>query len=51
MRMHRHFMSVKMVMCTRHAGWTRQELLEMTGLSDDGVFSKMLKVLVVSQTD
>lgn len=35
-------------MSKRHSGWTRQEILEMTGLSDNGAFSKMLKALVAS---
>lgn len=32
----------------RHSGWTRQQLIEKTGLDDNGSLSKMLKALVAS---
>jgi len=32
----------------RHAGWTRQQLVEKTGLPSNGEFSRMLKALVAS---
>lgn len=32
----------------RHAGWTRKQLIEKTGLDDNGMLSKMLKALVAS---
>jgi len=35
-------------MAKRHAGWTRQQLIEMTGLANNGEFSKMLRALVAS---
>lgn len=32
----------------RHAGWTRQQIIEKTGLDDNGTLSKMLRALVAS---
>lgn len=32
----------------RHAGWTRQQLLKMTGMESNEVFSKMLNALIAS---
>lgn len=40
--------SIVEAMSKRHSGWTRQELLKKTGISDNGDFSKMLKALVAS---
>lgn len=40
--------SIIETMSLRHSGWTRQEILEKTGLADNGSFSKMLKALVAS---
>jgi len=36
------------VLFKRHAGWTRQEIIQKTGLNDNGEFSKLLKALVAS---
>lgn len=35
-------------MYKRHAGWTRQQLLEMTGMESNETFTKMLKALIAS---
>jgi len=35
-------------MYKRHAGWTRQQLIDMTGMPKNGAFSKMVKALVAS---
>lgn len=35
-------------MYKRHAGWTRQQLLEMTGMESNETFTKMLKALTAS---
>lgn len=35
-------------MSKRHAGWTRQELLERTGMESNQTFTKMLKALIAS---
>lgn len=35
-------------MYKRHAGWTRQQLLEMTGMDSNETFTKMLKALIAS---
>jgi len=40
--------SIVETMGKRHSGWTRKEIVEMTGLSDNGTFSRMLKSLVAS---
>lgn len=40
--------SIIEVMGKKHSGWTRKEIVEMTGLPDNGTLSKMLKSLVVS---
>jgi len=40
--------SIIETMGRRHSGWTRKEILAMTGLSDNGAFSKILKALVAS---
>ncbi len=40
--------SIVEAMAKRHAGWTRKELLKMTGIPAGGAFSKMLKALVAS---
>ena len=36
------------VLNKRHAGWTRQQLLEQTGMESNEAFSKMLKALIAS---
>ena len=36
------------VLHKRHAGWTRQQLLEQTGMESNEAFSKMLKALIAS---
>ncbi len=41
-------MSIIRVLGTRHAGYTRQELSEKTGISPNGEFTKMLKALIGS---
>lgn len=35
-------------LATRHAGWSRQQLIEKTGMDDNGTFSSMLKSLTAS---
>lgn len=40
--------SIIEVMGKRHSGWTRKEIVEMTGLHDNGTLSKMLRALVAS---
>lgn len=35
-------------MYKRHVGWTRQQLLKMTGMESNEAFSKMLKALIAS---
>ncbi|MCQ2329701.1 MAG: ATP-binding protein [Paludibacteraceae bacterium] len=40
--------SIIEVMGKKHSGWTRKEIVDMTGLSDNGTLSKMLKALVAS---
>lgn len=41
-------MKIIRVLNTRHSGFTRQQLIEKTGLEDNGAFSKMLKALIAS---
>jgi len=40
--------SIIEAMSRRHSGFTRKEIVEMTGLADNGTFSKMLRALVAS---
>lgn len=40
--------SIVEVLYTRHSGWTRQQLLEKTGMESGEAFTKMLKALIAS---
>lgn len=40
--------SILEAMSRRHSGWTRKELIDMTGMPKNGAFSKMVKSLVAS---